>query len=96
MTISLIASLAEKQYRIQEDGIRIDLIKLEVEPKAVDQWKVSCFLDGNPLQMTHLPSFQQARVHQFRMLSFFRKHANTYRDVAATHGWLYVMRRSLK
>lgn len=95
MIISSIARLAEKQNRIQRNGIRIDLIKLEVEPGAVDQWKVSCFLDGNPLHMAHLPSFQQARMYQFRLLSFLREHAATYRKEAAMHGWLYVMRKLL-
>jgi hypothetical protein len=46
--------------------------------------------------MEHLSTFSEARLHQFRMLSFFRKHAETYRTVAAQRGWLYVIRRSLQ
>jgi hypothetical protein len=96
MPTSTISRLAEKQHRIEEDGIRIELIKLDVEPTATDQWKVSCFLDDNPLRMKHLPGFREARVHQFRMLSFFRRRAETYRKVAAQRGWLYVIRRSME
>jgi len=96
MPTSTISHLAEKQCRIEEDGIRIQLIKLDVEPESDDQWKVSCFLDDNPLRMKHLPTLRGARMHQFRMLSFFREHADTYREVAAERGWLYVIRRSIE
>jgi hypothetical protein len=88
--------LVKRQHTINERGIRVELIKLDVDPQAEDQWKVAVWIDDNPLHFLQTRTFLIAKRTQFELLEWARAHGDDLRNIAATQGWLFVQRAFIK